>query len=72
MERKRYLELCQRNAVDPGKSFVYIDGIGYYPMEYRLCFDKDGKTVHRAVLKDIKANSIVNCTLEVVKENEKG
>lgn len=71
MERKRYLELCQRNAVQPKSVVVWLDGIGYYPIEYRLCFDKEGKTVHRAVLQDMKANSIINCSLEGVKENEK-
>ena len=72
MERKRYLELCQRNAVQPKSVVVWFDGTGYYPIEYRLWFDKDGKSVHRAVLKDIKANSVINCPLEGVKENEKG
>ena len=71
MERKRYLELCQRNAVQPKSVVVWFDGIGYYPIEYRLCFDKDGKSVHRAVLHDRKANSVINCPLEGVKENEK-
>lgn len=71
MERKRYLELCQRNAVQPKSVVVWLDGIGYYPIEYRLGFDKGGKTVHRAVLQDIKANSVMNCPLEGVKEYEK-
>lgn len=71
MERKRYLELCQRNAVQPKSVVVWLDGIGYYPIEYRLGFDKDGKSVHRAELHDMKANSVMNCPLEEVKENEK-
>jgi hypothetical protein len=50
---------------------VWFDGIGYYPIEYRLGFDGEGKSVHRAVLHDMKANSIINCSLEEVKENEK-
>jgi hypothetical protein len=71
VERKRYLELCQRNAVQPKSVVVWFDGIGYYPIEYRLGFDGEGKSVHRAVLHDMKANSIINCSLEEVKENEK-
>lgn len=67
MERKRYLELCQRNAVQPKSVVVWLDGIGYYPIEYRLGFDASGKTVHTAVLKDIKANSFINCDLERVR-----
>ena len=72
MERKRYLELCQRNAVQPKSVVVWFDGVGYYPVEYRLGFDADGNSVHRAVLHDLNANSIINCPLEGVKENEKG
>ena len=72
MDRKHYLELCQRNAVQPNSVVVWFDGIGYYPIEYRLGFDSEGKSVHRAVLHDMKANSIINCSLEGVKENEKG
>lgn len=71
MERKRYLELCQRNAVQPKSVVVQLDGIGYYPIEYRLGFDKDGKSAHRAVLQDMKAKSVINCPLEGVKEYEK-
>ena len=72
MERKRYLELCQRNAVQPKSVVVWFDGIGYYPIEYRLGFDSEGKTIHRAVLHDMNANSITNGPLEEVNENEKG
>ncbi len=71
MERKRYLELCQRNAVQPKSVVVWLDGIGCYPIEYRLGFDGEGKSVHRAVLHDMKANSVINCPLEGVKEYEK-
>ena len=71
MERKRYLELCQRNAVQPKSVVVWLDGIGYYPIEYRLGFDDKGNAVHRAVLHDMKANGVINCPLEGVKEYEK-
>lgn len=71
MERKRYLELCQRNAVQPKSVVVWLDEIGYYPINYQLGFDGEGKSVHKAVLHAIKANSVMNCLLEEVKENEK-
>jgi hypothetical protein len=70
MERKRFLELCQKNAVYPKSVFVSADGIKYHPLEYRLCFDKNGSVVHRVVLLDIKENSIINCSLDLVKEDE--
>ena len=72
MERKKYLQLCQQNAVCPKSVVVWFDGIEYYPIEYRLGFDDKGNTVHRAVLHDLKANSVINCNLEVVYENEEG
>ena len=71
MERKRYLELCQRNAVQPKSVVVWFDGIGYHPIEYRLGFDEKGNSVHRAVLHDLKANSVINCPLMEVEEYEK-
>ena len=70
MERKRYLELCQLNAVRPRSVVVQLDGVGYYPVEYRLRFDTSGKTIHTVVLRDICANSIINSDLEKVKEYE--
>ena len=70
MERKRYLELCQQNAIKPKSVFVCFENTKYYPVEYRLCFDINGETVNRAVLQDTKANSIVNCLLKEVEEYE--
>ena len=68
MERKHYLELCQRNAVQPKSVVVWFDGIGYRPIEYRLRFNEKGEVIHTAVLKDLKANCLVNCDLERVEE----
>lgn len=70
MERKMFLELCQQNAMDPRSVFVLFDGAKYYPIEYRLCFDENGKTIHRAVLLDCNLNSVTNCPLDEVKEYE--
>ena len=72
MDRKKYLQLCQQNAVYPKSVIVWFDGIGYHPIEYRFGFDEKGNSVHKAVLHDLKANSIINCPLEGVNENEKG
>lgn len=70
MDRKLYLELCQQNSVKPKSVFVCFDGSKYYPIEYRLRFDEYGKTVHGAVLLDCNLNSVTNCPLDEVKENE--
>lgn len=67
MERKLYLELCQRQAVKGGVLVEY-DGIAYQPYAYELKFLPDGKIKHTAILKEPKANSLVYCKLEDVKE----
>ena len=67
MERKRYLELCQKYAVGRDIRVKYKD-IEYHPYRYELGFDDKGNTIHTAILKDIKANSVVYTMLEEVKE----
>ncbi len=68
MERKRYLELCQKYAVGEDIRVKYKDQ-EYYPYRYELGFDNNGKSIHTAILKDIKANSLLYCRLEDVKED---
>lgn len=76
MDRKLYLELCQKvstlkngicgikeNVPDDLK--VLFNGVTYYPVAYELSFDK-GRTVHKAILHDLKANSISYADLERV------
>ena len=67
MERKRYLELCQKYAV--GEDIrVKLKDTEYHPYRYELGFDDKGSSIHTAILKDIKANSVVYAMLESVKE----
>ena len=69
IQRKRYLELCQTNAVIPKSSRVDCDGIAYFPKALYIRFDEKGGVVNVAVLQDISAaNSFVNAPLESVKE----
>ena len=65
MERKLYLELCQRHAIKGGVLVEY-DGIAYQPYSYELKFQQDGKIKHTAILKEQKANCLVYCRLEDV------
>lgn len=67
MERKRYLELCQKYAVGCDVKVLYKD-IKYHPYRYELGFDDKGNSIHTAILKDLKANSLLYCRLEDVKE----
>ena len=66
MERKLYLELCQRQAMKGGVLIEY-GGIAYHPYSYELKFQTDGKFKHTAILKDVKANSLIYCDLQDVK-----
>ena len=63
MERKLYLELCQRQAIK-GDALVEYDGVAYQPHAYELKFQSDGKIKHTAILKEPKANCLVYCRLE--------
>ena len=67
MERKRYLELCQKYAVG-GDIRVLYKGNEYHPYRYELGFDDSGKSIHTAILKDLKANSVVYTMLKEIKE----
>ena len=67
MERKRYLELCQKYAV--GEDIrVKLKDTEYHPYRYELGFDDKGNSIHTAILKDLKANSVVYTMLESIKE----
>ena len=67
MERKRYLELCQKCAVGGDIRVLYKD-TEYHPCRYELGFDSSGKSIHTAILKDVNANSVLHTKLENVKE----
>ena len=75
MERKEFLELCQRVSALPDsvigkqriplKLLVEYNGAKYYPLKYVLWF-KDGKSQHSAVLHDLKSKSTVTCPVDRV------
>lgn len=67
MERKRYLELCQKYAVGCDIRVKYKD-TKYHPYRYELGFDDTGKSIHTAILKDLKANSVVYVIFKDIKE----
>ena len=70
VERKRYLELCQKNAVYEKSVLVLYDGNEYYPQKIQVWFDKKGKTKNTAILLDKNLKSVVHCRVEEVFENE--
>ena len=81
MDRKLYLELCQKVSVlksgicgikenVPNELMVVYNGIKYYPIAYQLSFDDKGNIRHTAILHDLKANSITSAALERVEKYE--
>lgn len=82
IDRKMFLQMCQRVSILKSGIFgikenvpddlkVVFNGTVYYPVAYELSFNK-GKTVHTAILHDLKANSITYADLErIIKYDEK-
>lgn len=81
MDRKLYLELCQKVSVlkngvcgikenVPEELMVVYNGIKYYPLAYELSFDDKGNVKHTAILHDLYANSITSAELERVEKYE--
>ena len=50
---------------------VAYSGAKYLPIAYKLSFKPDGSVRHTAVLKDIKADSVVEARLDQVGEVER-
>ena len=78
MDRKEFLQLCQRVSVLPETTMhikteippeltVLYEGIQFYPIGYEMTY-KDGISQHTAILHDMKVNNIVKVKLERVKK----
>lgn len=66
MERKNYLELCQKVAVGYDGIFVEYGGIKYIPVSLVLWFNGKGEGQNTAVLQDPNSKSVMNCRLQDV------
>ena len=55
MDRTKYLQLCQMNAVYPKSRKVKFDGDEYYPVNYILGYDKTGQATHIAQIQSVNA-----------------
>lgn len=75
IDRKTYLEMCQRYAVLPNSVLGIKDNVPdelkvthkghqYYPKSYTIEFDKSGNIVHIVTLHSLIANSVINCELK--------
>ena len=52
IDRKRYLEMCQKNAVYRDAVKVYYNGSAFYPVSLEIWFDGFGATHNSAVMKN--------------------
>jgi hypothetical protein len=77
IERKTYLEMCQKVAVLPSGVLgikekvpdelkIVFDGVAYYPLSLEISFDKDGKVINTAILHSLTANSVIERNLRSV------
>ena len=80
MDRTKYLELARNASIKLANSrnpewsvceTVFYQGARYIPVAYKLSFKPDGSVRHTAVLRDLKANCLVEASLDEV-ENEEG
>lgn len=78
MDRAVFLEMCKKVAMlhngvagvkkPPIELQLKHKGMTFYPIGYKLTFDKDGKPMHIAILHDLKVNSIIECDLLKIRE----
>lgn len=68
MDRKRYLELCQVNAVFPKSAKADYGGIQFCPQKLVIGFDKHGHVTNSARMTAVVGNSVQECPIECVEE----
>ena len=76
IDRKMFIEMCQKCAVLPKVAGVVSDvpkeltvlwkGTKYYPVGYEVFFGNDGRVVQSAIIHDMKANSVIRARFEDV------
>lgn len=67
MERKTYLELCQKNAVLNEKTSIIHDGVEFFPKSLVIWFDKEGRCKNTANLVAVFGNYEMNVNVEELK-----
>ena len=66
IDRKLYLELCQRCAIGMGDVFVEYENTKYVPHSLSIWFNDKGETQNTAVLFDLNGKTVINCRLQDV------
>lgn len=68
IERKKYLEMCQKNAIYPNSIKVRAAQAEYFPQKLVIWFDKDGKTKNTCRMLDINARSVIELDIGEIEE----
>ena len=80
MDRKEFLQICQKvsvlpettmhikTAIPPELTILYEE-IQFYPVGYEMTY-KQGISQHTAILHDMKSNNIIKVKLERVKRHD--
>lgn len=74
MDKTEYLKLCQKvsmlsnNVCEtikdvPTELLVELDGINYYPVEFKITFNQ-GKQINVAILHDLNSPMIIRASVE--------
>lgn len=79
MDRKKFIDLCQKVSVFPKSVcgikkniptylLVYFEDRKYYPIGYELSFNNNGKPIHSAIIHELFSNCVIRVDLEKIKE----
>lgn len=68
IDRKRYLEICQINAIYPNSKKVKIMETEYFPQKLVIWFDKQGKTKNTCRMIDACARSVIESDINEIEE----
>ena len=68
IDRKTYLEMCQKNAIYPNSIKVKKAETEYFPQKLVIWFDKQGKTKNTCRMLDIHARSVIESDINEIEE----
>lgn len=71
IDRKLYLEMCQRNSVYPKSEIVEYKGIQYYPRRLLIWF-QNGTPKNSAIMDAVIGSSGIQCDLSDIVCLDKG
>lgn len=68
MDRKRYLELCRDNSIEPNSVIVLYQNGKYYPLGLKIWFNGNGETKNTAEMVDCVSQTKLYANVKDVSE----